>query len=151
MKTLGFWFFRCNIVESMCPPIQKQQSETVTHIELQYVLGIPLAANEQLAISRERNATSLHCIENQCAMKDSQKLAHLLLWCGPAYCWAAFLSPKPATTTTNSQFGSTFSIPNIHGFRILYTNMILTLSQKETRTNKDNIASKTATPTTPTV
>ena len=67
MKTLAIWFFRGNIVECTGPPIQKQQSETVTHFELQYVLGTPLAANQQLAISTERNATSLHRIENQCA------------------------------------------------------------------------------------
>ena len=57
-------------MEFTCPPIQKQQSETVTHFELQYVLGTPLAANQQLAISRERNATSLHRIENQRASNE---------------------------------------------------------------------------------
>ena len=52
------------------PSIQKQQSETVIHFELQYVLGTPLAANQQLAMSTERNATNLHRIENQCASNE---------------------------------------------------------------------------------
>jgi len=64
----------------------------------------------------------------------------------------AFLSPKPATTTTNSEFGSTFSIPNIYSWiQKKYTDMILRYYQRKTKTNKDNIAGKTATPTTPTV
>ena len=114
--------------------------------DLQYVLGTPLAANQRLAMSTERNARSLHRIENQCVSNERfTEVGTLLLWCGPAYCWATFLSPRPATTTTNSQFGSTFSIPNTHGFSKKYTDMIL--SKKKTRTNKDNIGSKTATPT----
>ena len=70
MKSLTFWFFRGNLVESTCPPIQKQQSKTIIHFELQYVLGTPLAANQQLAMSTERNASSLHRIENQCASNE---------------------------------------------------------------------------------
>ena len=77
MKILAFWFFRCNIVECKSPPIQKQQSETVIHLELQYVLGTPLAANQQLAMSTERNATSLHRIENPSKQHKIHKSWHI--------------------------------------------------------------------------
>ena len=119
--------------------------------ELQYVLGTPLAANQQLTISTERNATSLHCIENQCVSNERfTKVGTLLLWCGPAYRWATFLSPRPATTTTNSEFGSALSVPNTHAVKILYTNMILMLSKKN-KNQQGQHCHKTATPTTPTV
>ena len=66
MKALAFCFFRCNLVECKSQPT-------------------PLAANQQLAISTERNASSLHRIENQCASNERfTEVGTLLLWCGPA-------------------------------------------------------------------
>ena len=67
-------FFTGNIVECTGPTHpgktakwSRQSLWMLRCFELQYVLGTPLAANQQLAISTERNATSLHRIENQCA------------------------------------------------------------------------------------
>ena len=119
MKTLTFWFFRGNLVESTCPPIQKQQSETVIHFELQYVLGTPLAANQQPAISTERNATSLHRIENQCA--SNERFTEVGTFA--AVMWSSLLLGRlfePKARNNNHRFGSTFSIPNTHGFRKMY-------------------------------
>ena len=85
MMTLAFWFFQgqnCGMHEPTHPKTAKRNHR---HFELQYVLGTPLAANQQPAISTERNATSLHRIENQCASNERfTEVGTLLLWCGPA-------------------------------------------------------------------
>ena len=150
---LVFQVQNCGMQEPIHPETVQWSRQSLWMLpccELQYVLGTPLAANQQLAISRERNATSLHRIENQCANnKRFTEVGTLLLWCGPAFCWATSLSPRPATTTTNSQFGSTFSIPNTHGFRKKCTDRML--SKRKTQTNEDNVGSTTTTPTPPTV
>ena len=82
-----------------------------THFELQYVLGTALAANQQPAISTERNASSLHRIENQCA--SNERFTEVGTFA--ALMWSSLLLGhlfEPKARNNNHQFGSNFSIPN---------------------------------------
>ena len=153
------WFEKClqndensSILESTCPPIQEQQSETVIHLELQQVLGTPLAANQQLAISTERNATSLHQWKihrswHICCFDVVQPIAGPLFWAqGLPLNSARVIHPEYQICSSVFETASTMSAA-------MDSEKHLTCRcyQRKTQTNEDNVGSTTTTPTPPTV